>query len=136
MCENCSVYDFYLKFGKITEDTEIYKKVEFVYNGKSYIVYAVKKPVKKSMIIHLTEDGTIYREELLPFGHIMCPSRVKTSILKLAPLKDKTVIVLFGGKPNFIGLDDGMFISPKNKNINPSSIYVMTDELFKKMQVE
>ncbi len=136
MCSNCSIYDYYLKFGKITEETEIYEKVEFEYNGHNYAVYAVKKPVKKSMIIHLTEDGTIYREELLPFGHIMCPSRVKTSILKLVPPKDKTVIVLFGGKPNFIGLDDGIFVSPENKNKKPSSIYVMTDVSFKKMQVE
>ena len=131
MCSTCSIYDYYLKFGKITEDTEIYKKVEFEYNGQNYAVYAVKKPVKKSMIIHLTEDGTIYREELLPFGHIMCPSRVKTSILKLVPSKDKTVIVLFGGKPNFIGLDDEMFISAKNKTKNTSCIYVMTEASFK-----
>ena len=131
MCSNCSIYDYYLKFGKITEETEIYKKAEFEYNGHNYAVYAIKKPVKKNMIVYLMEDGTIYREELLPFGHIMCPSRIKTSILKLVPSKDKTVIVLFGGKPNFIGLDDGMFISAKNKNKTATSIYVMTEASFK-----
>ena len=136
MCSNCSIYDYYLKFGKITEETEIYKKVEFEYNGHNYAVYAIKKPVKKNMIVYLMEDGTIYREELLPFGHIMCPSRIKTSILKLVPSKDKTAIVLFGGKPNFIGLDDGIFVSPENKNKKPLSIYVMTDASFKKMQAE
>lgn len=136
MRKNHSIYEYYLEFGKITEDTETYKTVKFEYNGQKYTVYAVKKPVKKSMIIHLTEDGTIYREELLPFGHIMCPSRIKTSILKPICQKDEVVIVLFYGKPNFIGLDDGMFISLENKNKRPSSIYVLTEASFKKMQVE
>ena len=79
------------------------------------------------------EDGTIYREQLLPFGHIMCPSRVKTSILKPICKKDEDVIVLFLGKPNFIGLDDGIFVSPKNKLKSPSSICVVTEDFFKYM---
>ena len=129
--DNSIIYERYLNYGKITEDTEIYKKVEFENNGQKYIVYAIKKPVKKSMIVYLEEDGTIYREHLLPFGHILCPSRVKRSILKLSPPKGETVIVLFTGKPNFMGLDNGMFISSKNKNKAPTSIYVMTEASFK-----
>ena len=129
--ENSEIYKCYLNFGKITENTKIYKKVEFETKGQKCTVYAIKKPVKKSMIIYLEEDGTIYREHLLPFGHILLPSRVKTSILKLSPAKDETVIVLFSGKPNFMGLDNGMFASPKNKNKSPSSIYVMTETSFK-----
>ena len=129
------VYESYLKFGQITEETEIYRKVEFECDEESYTVYAIKKPVKKSIIVHLEADGTIYREELLPFGHIMCPSRVKASILKVFPQKGRTLIVLFTGKPNFLGLDDGIFISPKNKNKTPSSIYVMTEASFKMFNV-
>lgn len=129
--ENSIIYERYSNYGKITEDTEIYKKVEFENNGQKYTVYAIKKPVKKSIIVYLEEDGTIYREQLLPFGHILCPSRVKKSILKLSPPKSETVIVLFKGKPNFLGLDNGMFVSPKNKNKTLSSIYVMTEASFK-----
>ena len=129
--ESLSIYSCYKKFGVITEDAENYKTVKFEYNGQKYNVYAIKKPVKKNMIIHLMEDGTIYREELLPFGHIMCPSRVKTAILKPVLSKSEIVIVLFSGKPNFFGIDDGMFISAKNTLKSPSKIYVMTEASFK-----
>ena len=77
------------------------------------------------------EDGTIYREQLLPFGHIMCPSRIKASILKLSRPKDEVLVVLFDGKPNFIGLDEDLFVSAKNENKAKSSIYVMTVATFK-----
>ena len=129
--ESLSIYSYYKKFGIVTEDTENYKAVKFECNGEKYKVYAIKKPVKKNMIIHLMEDGTIYREELLPFGHIMCPSRVKTAILKPVLSKSEIVIVLFSGKPNFFGIDDGMFISAKNTLKSPSKIYVMTEASFK-----
>lgn len=129
--KNLSIYSYYKKFGVVTEDAENYKTVNFEYNGQKYTVYAIKKPVKKNIIIHLMDDGTIYREELLPFGHIMCPSRVKTAILKPVHSKDEITVVLFSGKPNFIGLDEGMFVSPKNKNKAPSSIYIMTETTFK-----
>lgn len=129
--KSLSLYNYYVKFGSVTEDAENYKTVKFQYNGQNYTVYAIKKPVKKNMIIHLMEDGTIYREELMPFGHIMCPSRIKTAILKPAISKNEIVIVLFSGKPNFFGLDDGMFISAKNTLKSPSKIYVMTEASFK-----
>ena len=129
--KSLSLYNYYVKFGSVTEDTENYKTVKFQYNGQNYTVYAIKKPVKKNMIIHLMEDGTIYREELLPFGHIMSPSRVKTAILKPVLSKSEIVIVLFSGKPNFFGIDDGMFISAKNTLKSPSKIYVMTEASFK-----
>lgn len=129
--KSLSLYNYYVKFGSVTEDTENYKTVKFQYNGQNYTVYAIKKPVKKNMIIHLMEDGTIYREELMPFGHIMCPSRIKTAILKPAISKNEIVIVLFSGKPNFFGIDDGMFISAKNTLKSPSKIYVMTEASFK-----
>ena len=108
--KNLSIYGYYKKFGVVTEDTENYKTVKFEYNGQKYTVYAIKKPVKKNIIIHLMDDGNIYREELLPFGHIMSPSRVKTAILKPVHSKNEITVVLFSGKPNFIGLDDGMFL--------------------------
>ena len=129
--KNLSIYSYYKKFGVVTEDAENYKTVKFEYNGQKYTVYAIKKPVKKNIIIHLMDDGTIYREQLLPFGHIMCPSRVKTAILKPVHSKDEITVVLFSGKPNFIGLDEGMFVSPKNKNKTSSSIYIMTETTFK-----
>ena len=133
---NSLVYECYLSSGEVTEISKNYKKIEFDHKGQHFIVYAIKKPVKKSLIIYLEEDGTIYREQLLPFGHIMCPSRVKTSILKLDRPKDDTVIVLFTGKPNFMGLDNGTFVSPANKNKTQSNILVMTKPTFKHYNIE
>lgn len=129
--QSLSLYNYFLKFGKVTEDTESYKIVKFEYNEQIYKVYAIKKAVKKSTIIYLEKDGTIYREQLFPFGGVMSPSRVKASLLKPSHQKDETTIVLFKGKPNFRGIDDGIFISAKNKNKSPSSIYVMTEASFK-----
>ena len=61
----------------------------------------------------------------------MRPSSVKTALIKPSKQKDETVIVLFSGKPNFWAIDDGIFISAKNKNQTNSSIYVMTETAFK-----
>ena len=129
--KSLSLHNYYAKFGKVTERTENYNKVEFEYGEQKYTVYAVKKAVTKSTIIHCDNDGTIYREQLYPFGHIMCPSSVKTSLLKPTRQEDEIIIVLFTGKPNFRGIDDGLFISAKNKNVTQSSIYVMTEASFK-----
>ncbi len=126
-----SLYNYYTKFGKIIEDTENYKTVKLEHNGRKYTIYAIKKPVKKSTIIHLEKDGTIYREQLYPFGGTMRPSSVKTTLIKPIPQRGETTIVLFSGKPNFRGLDDGIFISAKNKTSNASSVYVMTEASFK-----
>ena len=126
-----SLYSFYLKFGKIIDENENYKTVCFEYGEQEYIVYSIKKPIKKSTIIHCNSDGILYREQLYPFGGPMRPSSVKTSLIKPIPQKDKTSIVLFSGRPNFRGLDEGMFISAKNKGKTTSSIYVMTETSFK-----
>ena len=128
---NLSVYDCYLRLGKTTEKTDNYKRIEFDYNGQRYAVYTIKKPVKKSTIIYCQNDGTIYREQLYPFGGTMSPSSVKEALLKPITQKNEIVIVLFRGKPNFRGLDDGMFISRKNKIRKEFSVYVMTEASFK-----
>jgi DNA-binding Xre family transcriptional regulator len=129
--KSLSLYKYYINFGKIINETENYKLVKFEYNGQKYVIYKVKKSILNSTIIHLEDDGTIYREQLYPFGGVVGPSSVKSTLLK--PIKEKyeTVIVLFSGKPNFRKLDDGIFVSPKNKNINLASIYVMTEAYFK-----
>lgn len=129
--KNLSIYNYYLKFGRLTEESEGYKTVKFEYGGKSYTVYKIKKSIKKSSIIHCETDGTIYREQLYPFGGVARPSSVKEAVIKPVRQKGETAIVLFSGKPNFRGLDDGVFISSKNKAGKSSCIYVMTETAFK-----
>ncbi len=129
--KSLSLYNYYIKFGIRFDETESYKTVKFDFNGRKYTVYEIKKPISKSTIIHCGDDGTIYREQLYPFGGTMRPSSVKTALIKPIKEKDETVIVLFSGKPNFWGIDDGIFISSKNKNKKASSIYVMTETAFK-----
>ena len=129
--KSISLYSYYKKFGKTVEDKENYKTVKFDCNGQKYTIYAIKKSITKSTIIHCENDGTIYREQLYPFGGIMRPSSVKESLIKPLRQSGETVIVLFTGRPNLRGLDDGIFISSKNKNVTKSSIYVMTEAAFK-----
>ena len=129
--KSLSIYNYYYKFGTTTEYGENYNTVKLDYNGQKYTVYEITKPVSKSTIIHCGDDGTIYREQLYPFGGTMQPSSVKTSLIKPIKQKDETVIVLFTGKPNFFGIDEGIFISAKNENKKASSIYVMTEAQFK-----
>ena len=129
--KSLSLYNYYTKFGKIINETENYKYIKFEYNCQKYAIYKIKKSISKSTIIHLEDDGTIYREQLYPFGGVVRPSSVKSSLVKPIKENDETVIVLFSGKPNFRNLDSGIFISAKNKNFSDSSIYVMTESSFK-----
>ena len=129
--KNLSLYNYYVKFGTVTEKNENYKTVKFVYNEKKYTVYAMKKAVSKSTIIHCANDGTIYREQLYPFGGVMKPSSVRVSLIKPKKENDETTIVLFSGKPNFFGIDEGIFVSSKNKKADMRNIYVMTEAAFK-----
>ncbi len=129
--KSLSIYNYYNKFGTTTVENENYRIVKFEFGEQKYTVYAIKKAISKSTIIHCGEDGTIYREQLYPFGGTMRPSSVKESEIKPTKQKDEIAIVLFSGKPNFWGIDEGIFISSKNKNIKASSIYVMTEAQFK-----
>ena len=133
---NLSLYNYYSKFGKIVDKNENYKTIEFEYKEQKYIVYMIKKPVTKSTIIYCESDGTIYREQLYPFGGTMRPSSVKSSLMKVFSKRDTISIVLFSGKPNFRGLDDGIFISAKNKRKTTQSIYIMTESSFKLFSAE
>ena len=129
--KSLSIYNYYLKFGETTEYYENYNIVKFEYKGQKYTVYAIKDPITKSTLIHCGDDGTIYREQLYPFGGTMRPSSVKTALIKPIKQKNETAIVLFSGRSNFWWIDEGIFISSKNKNKKASSIYVMTEAQFK-----
>ena len=131
MKKELSVFKHYRRFGKITEQNETYKTVKFEYKGQKYTVYSIKKPIKRSTIIHCENDGTIYREQLYPCGKDPCS--VKSSLIKPVRQGDETVIVLFSGKPNFRNLDAFIFISAKNKSPSTQSIYVMTKTAFKRL---
>ena len=133
--KSLSIYNYYRKFGTTTEYNENYNTVKFEYEGQNYTIYEIKDPITKSTIIHCGTDGTIYREQLYPFGGIMRPSSVKTALIKPIKQKDETVIVLFFGKPNFFEIDEGIFISSKNKNKKATSIYVMTETAFKLFEI-
>lgn len=129
--KNLSFYNCFRKFGNLTEENENYKTVRFTYNEQNFVVYEIKKPVTKSCAIHCNDDGTIFREQFYPFGGIMSPSSVHSSVIKPLPKSNETGIVLFFGKPNFTNLDNGIFISSKNKNKKANSIYVMTETALK-----
>ena len=121
------------KFGIVTEKNESYKTVKFEYDEQKYKVYLIKKPIRKSTIIHCEEDGTIYREQLYNF--LRYAINEKTALVKPKRQDEEITIVLFSGKPNFRGLDNGIFASAKSKSKNANSIYVMTKKAFKKLSL-
>lgn len=128
-----SLYECFRTQGRVAEENESYKTVKLSYNGQNYTVYSVKKPVKKSTIIHCQADGTIYREQLYAFGKE--PSSIRTSVIKPVRYEGEVVIVLFSGKPNFRGIDEGVFVSAQNKTVSAQSIYVMTKAAFKQFKI-
>ena len=127
-----SVYECYKKYGKVTDENELTKKVEFEKDGQKYVLYITRSAVTKSTHIHCKEDGSVYREDLYPFGGYTNPSRVESVLVKPQRKADETVIVVIKGKPGIItGLDEGIFVYSRGKIKTNKDIYVMSETAFK-----
>ena len=133
---NLSLYNTYKKLGKVISETEAYKEIYFTYKGKSYRIYAIKRVPSRSTIIHCREDKTIYWEQLYPFGGTMRPSSEISSLIKPIPKKDEVTIVLFKGRPSFMGLDYGTFASSKYNLATADSVYVMSEAALKVFEAD
>ena len=127
-----SLYEYYRKYGNVTDENELTKKVEFEKDGQKYVLYITRSAVTKSTHIHCREDGSVYREDLYPFGGYTNPSRVESVLAKPQRKADETVIVVIKGKPGIItGLDEGIFVSSRGKIKTINDIYVMSETAFK-----
>ncbi|MBQ3590278.1 MAG: helix-turn-helix transcriptional regulator [Clostridia bacterium] len=131
--KDLSLYNYFRKYAQLVEENELTKKFAFIKNEQKYTVFITKKPSGKSNLISCESDGSIYWIQLYPFGGIMAPSVVKTVLIKPLKQKNENVFVVIKGKPNFQGLDEGIFVSVKNKNLTNQSIIVMSETEFKLM---
>ena len=130
-----SLYNCYKKLGRLVSENELYKTIRFSVNDKEYVVYLAKKRATKGTIINCKQDGTIYWEQLYPFGGIMRPSSVEGSLIKPIREKGEIAIVLISGKPSFRGLDEGIFVSSRCKLHTEKDVYVMSETAFKLFKI-
>ncbi len=126
-----SLYNYFRKYGKLVDENELTKKFFFTKNEQDYAIFVTKKSAGKGTVISCEENGTIYWIQLYPFGGRMCPSVVKNVLIKPIKQRNENMLVIIKGKPNFQGLDDGIFISQKNKSKTDSSVFVMSEAEFK-----
>jgi len=129
--KSLSLYNYFCRYGKLVDENELTKKYIFTKDEKNYTVFITKKSAGKGTVIDCRDNGTVYWIQLYPFGGRMCPSVVESVLIKPIKQKNENMLVIIKGKPNFQGLDDGIFVSSKNKNITPESVYVMSEASFK-----
>lgn len=127
-----SLYQRYRRFGKVVAENELCKTVTLFADGLKYVVYVTKKAATKATQIHCRENGTVYWVQFYPFGGMMDASTVETALIKPARQKDEICIVLITGRPAVItGLDEGIFVSAKQRIRKDTDIYVMSETAFK-----
>ena len=128
-----SLFYYYKKLGITADECEEYKTVKFSLCEKNYTVHITKKSANKATHVHCKENGTVYWEQLYPFGGLSTPRREERVLIKPKREKDETVIVVIKGKPGIItGLDEGIFVSSRGKERTEEDIFVMTEAAFKR----
>ena len=130
--ERLTVSAAYRKRAECVEQGEGYTVSVFTLGDSSYRVYETKQAAGKGTHIHCRENGTLYWEQLYPFGGMSAPSREERVLCKPICSRGETVIVLIKGKPAIItGLDENGFVSAKGIRRSETDIYVMSEAAFK-----
>jgi DNA-binding Xre family transcriptional regulator len=128
-----SLYHSCNSFGRLIEENELVKKLEFTLQQQRYVVYQTKKPATKATCIYCEKDETVYWEQNYMMGGICTPLKVKEVLVKPTRAHDEIVIVVIKGKPGaFVGLDDGIWVSAKKGFLQTQKeIFVMSEAAFK-----
>lgn len=130
--DKMTIYNHYRQFGETIDESELYKTVSFSAKGQKFVVYASKKSATKATHIHCKNNQTVYWEQLYILGGMSGPQHEEYVFIKPKRKNDEIVIVLIKGKPGIItGLDEGIFISSRNKLKTKNDIYVMSESAFK-----
>ena len=133
--ESLSLFGYFQKFGKVVDETDTCKTVCFERNGREYCVYVTKKSATKATHIYCRPNGTVYWEQLYPFGGMSRASSEQYVLVKPTVEKNKVQIVMIAGKPGSInGLDEGIFVSSRGER-RDCCIYVMSEAAFKLFEV-
>jgi len=130
--EPATLYGCYRETGVTMFRGESYQLVTFSAGGRDYTVYASQKAATKGSHIHCKPDGSIYWEQLYPFGGMSTPTRDNRFFLKPETEKGRVTIVLITGKPGIItGLDEGLCVSHRGILKSDEHFYVMSEAAFK-----
>lgn len=125
-----------LKKAHVTKRYELYTVSRFELDGAKYKVYKTLKKAGKGSRIHCREDGTIYWEQLYPFGGFSSPRSEEFVLVKPQNEPNLHTIVVISGKPSIIiGLDEGIFVSAKCKRKSESDVHVMSEAAFKAFEI-
>ncbi len=120
------------KRAQITERYELYTVSRLELDGVKYKIYKTVKKAGKGSRIHCREDGTIYWEQLYPFGGMSAPRREEYVLLKPKSEAGFITVVVISGKPSIIiGLDEFGFVSANGRMKSEGDIYVMSEAAFK-----
>ncbi len=128
-----SLYHYSLAFGKTIEETDRVKTSSFVWNGQKFVLCVTKKKATKSTRIDCGEDNTVYWTQFYIAGGNGRSSVVKTPLVKPFVAADAITIVIIKGKPGtIVGLDEGIWVSAKNRKLRDKhQIFVMSEAAFK-----
>ncbi len=129
---NMTLYKYYRECGVVTFKGENYRTVSFTAGGRDYTVYVTKNKATNASHIHCKSDGSIYWEQLYPFGGMSTPSRVTGFLIKPETKSGEISIVIISGKPGLIsGLDEGCCKSHRGMLKNDGDFFVMSEAAFK-----
>ncbi len=121
-----------LKKAQFTEREALYSVNRFELDGVKYKIYKTVKKAGKGSRIHCREDGTIYWEQLYPFGGFSSPRSEEFVLVKPQNEPNLHTIVVISGKPSIIiGLDEFGFVSANGRMKSEGDIYVMSEAAFK-----
>ena len=127
-----SFFTSYKKSSVLEVDEELYREVTFTFGGVKYRVYTTKLRATRATHIHCRDNGTIYLEELYPFGGLSSPRSEERVLVRPGWDMDEVCIVVISGKPGLItGLDDGIFVSSSHTGRVDGRVFVMTEMRFK-----
>jgi len=130
--EKSSLYEHYKSLSACLGEGELYRVSAFEIEGKRYKIYSTKMHTGKGSQIHCRENGTVYLEELFPFGGLGAPTRRERVLVKPEREKDEICVVVIKGTPAAItGLDEGIFVSSQRPLKTDRDVYVMTEIEFK-----
>ncbi len=132
MRKSRSLYDRWRECVETVPEGKNCRIVNLEADGYRYAVYSTVQKATKASQIHCKPDGSLYLEQLYPFGGMMTPSRVNSFLLKPETEPDVITVVVITGRPGLIsGLDEGRCRSHRSQLKDKGDFFVMSEAAFK-----
>jgi len=134
MLKPLSLYETYENNKVVCEKSEYFIKYRFDYADQTIVVCISKKTAGKRTRIHCKENGTVFWEQLYPFGGHGRPFKKTHPLGHFSPEEgtNEWIFVVIKGMPDMIsGLDEGIVCSSRSTKRSCRNVFVMTEEEFK-----